>query len=124
TFLDHLGVSRERLMDVHAIPGDVSIAGEHFGMSSHETALVTTAAANDARQATLWGFTGGAVPASVTVTDFLQRSGLTYAELLELAFAEWVSPSGDAQRLVVQRPVDTASLAAQHVANLTAANAD
>ncbi|MBE3200237.1 MULTISPECIES: Tc toxin subunit A-related protein [Parafrankia] len=128
TFLDHLGVPREYLMELlqsgSPVPTAVSIAGEHFGLSSHETTLVVTAAADDARQTTLWGFDGATVPSSLTVTEFLARSGLTYNELLELALVAWVSPSGDPQRLVVQRPVDTAALSAQHVANLTAANAD
>ncbi|QDP95438.1 hypothetical protein FOE78_05525 [Microlunatus elymi] len=128
TFLGHLGVSREDLMELlqsgAPAPAPVSIAGEHFGLSSHETTLVVTAAADDARQATLWGFDGGTVPASLTVTDFLARGGLTYDELLALVVVEWISPPDDPQRLVVQRPVDTAALSAQHVTNLMAANAD
>ena len=35
----------ELLGSVVPVPTDVSIAGEHFGMSSHETDLVVTTAA-------------------------------------------------------------------------------
>ena len=85
------------LLQGAAPTADVSIAGEHFAMSTHETALVVTAAATDVRQVDAVGVRRRDRPDTVTVTDFLQRSGLTYAELLELAFVEWVSPPGDAQ---------------------------
>ena len=107
-----------------AAPSDVSIAGEHFGMSTHETTLVVTAAATDARQVALWGFDGATVPTTATVTDFLQRSGLTYAQLFNWPSSSGSAPARDAHRFAVQRPADTAALSAQHVANLTASNAD
>ena len=59
----------------------------------------------------------------MTVTDFLQRTGLTYTELLQLASSNGSAPapthSGSSSSARRHR-----RLSAQHVANLSAANAD
>ncbi|MFC0200716.1 Tc toxin subunit A-related protein [Paracoccus rhizosphaerae] len=138
TFLRHLGVPRWELMEafqrpeqagppaVAADPADASIAGEYWGISSHETGLITaTDRADDASQKTFWGFDGGAaLPAETSVADFLRRSFLSYDDLLELLHARWINPEGDANNVVIERPNGTCDTELQKVVNLTAARLD
>lgn len=130
-FLDHLGVPRWELMEAFqltaapAVPTDASIAGEYWGMSTHETAIVV--AANDntvAKQKIYWGISDAAIPAEMSVADFLYRSFLNYNELLELLYVQWINPTGDANNVVIERPDATCDTTLQKVVNLTAARLD
>ncbi len=128
--LDHLGLPRHELMELFqakqgtpaAAPGDLSIAGEYLGISTHETDLIVTANATAAAQQVFWGLT--AVTATMPVAEFLERAKLTYGELLRLLYVEWLNPLATANRMIIQRPVDTCSLAEQTVINITAARLD
>ncbi len=127
-FLDHIGVPRHELMRLFQArggapkPADVSIAGEYLGISTHETGLITTATPTDDDQKLYWGL--DPIPDTISVSDFLERSKLTYGELLRLLYVEWLNPVADANRVIIVRPVDTTSLRAQKVVNLTAAKLD
>jgi peptidoglycan hydrolase-like protein with peptidoglycan-binding domain len=126
-FLDHMGVPRHELMlafrsdGAAPNPTEVSIAGEYLGMSSHETAIVTTARPTAADQRTFWGL--DPLPATLQVVDFIERAKITYVELLRVLSVEWVNPVG-ANRMVIQRPVDTCSLQEQDVVNLNPTKLD
>ncbi|GFJ82142.1 neuraminidase-like domain-containing protein [Phytohabitans houttuyneae] len=125
-FLGHLGIARHELMSrfqaaTGPTPSDVSIAGEYLGISTHETDLVTTARPTDADQQRYWGLES--VTATMPVADFLERSKITYAELLRLCDVDFVNPAG-AGHTVIERPANTYSLRAQRLTNLTAAKLD
>jgi peptidoglycan hydrolase-like protein with peptidoglycan-binding domain len=131
-FLGHLGVPRFELMEAfgppQAPPGgngaptaaEVSVAGEYWGMSTHETGLVTQAA--PAGQDAFWGFdtTRTEVPAS----EFLRAGRLSYDELLQVVETRWPSADGPPQPLQVDRPDETCSLDEMRLVNLTAARFD
>jgi peptidoglycan hydrolase-like protein with peptidoglycan-binding domain len=126
-YLRHLGVPRHELMEAFApssspSPFEVSIAGEFWGISTKETALVTSPAANSAAQSAFWDFDTTA--GSVSVSVFLDRSGLAYGELLELLGVRWLNPAGTTDRMMIERPVDTCSTDQQRLVNLTVARLD
>ncbi|HZD00263.1 MAG TPA: neuraminidase-like domain-containing protein [Actinomycetes bacterium] len=129
-YLNHLGVPRHELMTAFqarpqgggASPSDVSIAGEYWGISSHETDLITTAAAAPAAQTAFWGF--DATQPSLVVSAFLERGKIDYQQLLSLLYVEWLNPTNAANRLVIQRPVDTCSTDEQTLTNLAPAKLD
>lgn len=125
-FLEHMGVARHNLMRAFQsgtpVPTDASIAAEYFGISTTEHALITTPKPNSADQRTLWGL--NAIPAAMPVADFLERAKLTYAELLRMMYVGWIDPPGGADRIVIRRPVDTCSLQAQSLENLSEAKFD
>lgn len=122
-WLDHLGVPRHVLMKAFrpapAAEGsalDVSIAGEAFGISSHELMLVITGMHADAiHQNRYWGF-DCTVP-NVCVKDFLAHTKLAYPELLELVQVRWINAPGASADIRVDRP--SCDLSAQKVINLT-----
>lgn len=145
-FLQHLGVPRWELMEafqlpkvpgvpavppapavppVPAVPTDTSIAGEYWGMSTHETAIVVATNDNtDARQKVYWGISDAAIPAEMSVADFMRRSSLTYKDLLELLYVQWINPIGDANNLAIERPDATCDTELQKVVKLNADRLD
>jgi peptidoglycan hydrolase-like protein with peptidoglycan-binding domain len=145
-FLQHLGAPRWELMEafqlpevpgvpavppapavppVPAVPTDTSIAGEYWGMSTHETAIVVATNDNtDAKQKIYWGITTPGVPAEMSVADFLRRSFLNYDDLLELLYAEWINPAGDPDNVVIERPDATCDTELQKVVKLKADRLD
>jgi peptidoglycan hydrolase-like protein with peptidoglycan-binding domain len=124
-FLNHLGVPRHELMETFqarpsggtATPSDVSIAGEYWTMSSHETDVITSAAPAAPAQGEFWGF--DATVTSIPVSTVLDRAAIEYRELLGVLAARWVNPTGVANRLTIERPSDTCSTDAQTLTNLT-----
>ena len=133
-FLQHLGVPRWELMEAYqarhpntvSLPLDSSIAGEFWGMSTHETRLVTTQGdAMEAKQKTFWGFsTNAPLPNSRPVSDFMRRSGLTYQQLLDLIYVDWVNPETAPNPLAIERPEATCDTDQQKVVNITVARLD
>lgn len=133
-FLQHLGVPRWELMEAFqsrpaagaAAPSAGSIAGEFWGLSTHETALVGAQNHADAdRQRNFWGLPANApLPGRLAVSDFLRRSGLDYVQLLALLHADWVNPPGAANPMVIERPEATCNTDLQQLANLDAARLD
>ncbi|MHA7291288.1 Tc toxin subunit A-related protein [Arthrobacter sp. MDT3-24] len=125
-YLEHMGVARHDLMRIFQSaapePTEASIAAEYFGISVKEHSLITTAKPLAADQQALWGL--NAIPAAMSVADFLERAKLTYAELLRMMYVDWIDPLGGANRIVIKRPVDTFSLRAQTLENLSEAKFD
>lgn len=132
-FLQHLGVARWELMEafqarpqgVPAAPTDASIAAEYWGMSTHEAAIITAVGDNtEAKQKIYWGITSPAIPAELSVADFLRRSFLNYGELLELLYVQWINTPGDPNNVVIERPDATCDTELQKVVNLNADRLD
>lgn len=123
-YLNYLRVPRHELMEAFQDkttnpkkPSDLSIAAEYFGSSSHETDLITTAAAAAVRQDVFWGF--DTTQASVAVSAFMKRSRLTYYELLELLLVKFVNDPANPPRSEINRPVDTCNVDVQMITNLS-----
>ena len=132
-FLQHLGVSRWELMEAfqarpqggQPLPSDTSIAGEYWGMSTHETAIVVATGDNTpAKQMMYWGMTSPTIPTELSVADFLRRSFLNYGELLELLYVRWINPLNDPHNVVIERPEATCDTNLQKVVNLNADRLD
>jgi peptidoglycan hydrolase-like protein with peptidoglycan-binding domain len=145
-FLQHLGVSRWELMEafqlpevpgvpaippapavppVPAVPSDTSIAGEYWGLSTHETTIIVATGDNtDARQKVYWGITTPAIPAELSVADFMRRSSLDYAGLLELLYVRWINPPGDPDNVIIERPDATCDTELQKLVKLNASRLD
>lgn len=145
-FLQHLGVSRWELMEtfqlpevpgvpavppapavplVPAVPSDTSIAGEYWGISTHETAIIVAPGDNtDAKQKVHWGITSPAIPVELSVADFMRRSSLDYAGLLELLYVQWINPLNDPNNVIIERPEATCDTELQKVVKLNANRLD
>lgn len=129
-YLNHLGIPRHELMAIFQCrppdrppsPADASIAGEFWGISSHETSLITEAAASAAAQTTYWGF--DAARSSVDVPTFLGRAKIDYLELLSLLQVEWLNPVSAGNPMTIQPPAGAASIGEQNLINLTPARLD
>lgn len=129
-FLRHLGVARWELMEALQSRGapmsplSSSIAGEYFGISTHAVGLIVAAGdATDAKQKLYWDFDANP-PQSVSVADFMRRSALTYQQLLELLYVEWLNPGNAANPMAIERPEATCDTNLQNVVNLTLARWD
>ncbi|WP_308636277.1 Tc toxin subunit A-related protein [Paenibacillus silvisoli] len=124
-YLRHLGIARWELMERFrplrdgggiAI-SDASIAGEYFGMSTHEAKLITTKESANDKLTSYWGF--DASLANISVAEFMRKSRLDYAQLLDLLAVRWINPSGDANPLVIERPNATCNTEEQKLVHLT-----
>ncbi len=119
-YLDHLGVPRYELMRTFQKPGttpnptDAAIAADELGLTTFETQIITGAPLTPARQPwEFWGYpaaTPGTWLADAglrTVRVFLDKSGLSYAELVELLKAKFINPQpGDPKLGIVILSVD------------------
>ncbi|MGV9867048.1 Tc toxin subunit A-related protein [Rhodococcus koreensis] len=119
--LDHLGVPRWKLQESFRPPGaqiaeTADTAAEFFGICSHEAGLVMHARTAVAEQNKLWGF--DASRTEIPVLEVLDRSGLSYHELLLLLQSPWLTPT-EAQRLKIERPGDSADLSLQRLVGVT-----
>ena len=145
-FLQHLGVSRWELMEAFqlpevpgvpavppapavpptpAVPSDTSIAGEYWGISTHETAIIVAPGDNtDAKQKAYWGITSPAIPVELSVADFMRRSSLDYAGLLEILYVQWINPPNDPNNVIIERPEATCDTELQKVVKLNANRLD
>jgi peptidoglycan hydrolase-like protein with peptidoglycan-binding domain len=126
TFLAHLGVPRWTLMEAlrdpaAGSPSTADVAAEFFGISSHETGLVTNPVADNALNA-LWGFDTSR--SEIGVPEILDAAHLTYPQLLQLLQTLWITPTGAARRVALERPANTCALDAQRVAFLSADSLD
>lgn len=128
-WLNHLGVPRHELMQAFQArpadganePKDVSIAGESFGISSYETALVTKVEATTARQDVFWGFDTSRT--KVSVREFLDHSKLEYPQLLDLIEVTWINVPAAPEKLGIT-PKSVCDVSLQSVENLTPARFD
>ena len=123
-YLQHLGVKRHELMRAFQ-PGakaepdadDATIAGEWFGMSTHETNIVTATEATGDRQSLYWGF--DASQTEIRVSDFLHHSKLSYEQLLELLATRWIHGEEDEAPMTIQRPQAVCDLDKQKLVGLS-----
>jgi hypothetical protein len=83
-------------------PGDGDIAAEYFGISADplaavdEKRLILAADGTIAGQQAVWGAAGANWLHTVgNVQSFLNKTGLTYTELLALLDLEFINPAGD-----------------------------
>jgi competence ComEA-like helix-hairpin-helix protein len=125
-WLEHLGVPRHKLMKTLQVrpvdggaraPLDVSIAGEYFGISTHEISTITQAAPDAGAQQSFWGL--DPTRAKIGVREFLNHTRLDdakleYRRLLELMQVKWITP------VMLQRdpPASSCDLSLQWVVNL------
>ncbi|MEN9489936.1 MAG: hypothetical protein RJA63_385 [Pseudomonadota bacterium] len=130
-FLQHLGTARWELMKAFQgagaspTPSNLSIAGEYWKLSTHETALIVAQNANtDARQKVFWGISTSTLPSSMSVADFMRRTFLSYNDVLELLAVRWVNPEGDTSNVLIERPEGTCDTTLQRIVNLTASRLD
>jgi peptidoglycan hydrolase-like protein with peptidoglycan-binding domain len=102
-YLMQLGARRDVLMERFrregAPPSPIDVAAEYLGLTPRERAIITGAATETTRQ--MWGM--GAAEFSQLLSErsasvVLERSGLSYEELLELLDARFVDP-GAAMRI-------------------------
>ncbi|MFX1311778.1 MAG: neuraminidase-like domain-containing protein [Promethearchaeota archaeon] len=133
-FLQHLGVSRFELMEAFQIkikeelgddeegiiitPSDLSIAGEYWGISSHETKLIVEKV-DDAQQLDIfWGFDTSRD--EIGVSEFIKHAKINYDELLELKEVKWFSISKSNKKLIIERdPIEKCNLNKQKLKNLS-----
>jgi peptidoglycan hydrolase-like protein with peptidoglycan-binding domain len=138
-FLRHLGLPRAELMRTFQrrpaagapSPTEESIAGEQFGMSSRETAIVTNAAATVADQVAFWGLMDpppapapAALPTSLPVDRAMRMTGLGYEELLESLATGWVGAAQAPGPMAIERPDATCDTTGQRVVGITADGLD
>ncbi len=100
-FLKHLGIQRYKLMETFkATP--LLIAAEYFGISSQEVSIITTPRPSATWQKKYWsnGLPGTDIPVSV----FLDKSNLSYIELLCLLSCEFVNTA--LPMAVISTPAD------------------
>ena len=139
-YLDFLGIPRYELMEKfrdtadpsNKKPDDAAIAAEYFGISVYERSVIVNIEASQAAQEKYWGFEAvddtvwldpAALHEAVSVRTFMERSQLSYNEVLELLLVPLVNTTGP-NRSEIVRPSDTCSTHVQQVSNLTFARLD
>jgi len=90
-YLAHLGVDRAELMETFASssPSETTIAAVRLDLTSVDWKIITTAPSGS-DPAAYWGPSGAPVVSSVDA--FLQQAGLSYDELLDLLWTDFVNP--------------------------------
>lgn len=124
-YLSYLRLPRHELMETFQDiststapkPADVVIAGEYFGMSSHELTLIITPKPLAADQDLFWK--NDTTQATMAVKEFMNRSQLSYTELLNLLMVRLVNDPSAANRREIERPADTCDLNKQLINNLS-----
>ncbi|SNT49754.1 Peptidoglycan-binding (PGRP) domain of peptidoglycan hydrolases-containing protein [Asanoa hainanensis] len=118
-FLGHLGTPRHELMRAlrrAGSPTAVSVAGEYFGIATHETNLIVSSAPTATAQNRFWGF--DTTRATVPVSEFLDHARIGYAELLALLQVKWLAG------IALERPGGTCDVGAQTLSGLSLAAFD
>lgn len=130
-FLKHLGVSRSELMetfqiklkDQPSIPSDLSIAGEYWDISSHETNLIVKKVDDPQELNNFWGFETSRN--EVGVSEFIKHAKIDYPELLELKEVKWLNPSDPNKKLIIERdPIAKCDPDKQKLKNLSVTKFD
>ncbi len=122
TYLNYLRIPRYELMEAfqdmkNKIPDDVEISAEYFGISSYEIKLIITENLNPNDQKKYWHF--DPTKTSVSVSEFMERTKLSYNELLELLLVKFVNDPELPSKSAITRPADTCNLDAQTITNLS-----
>ncbi|MBT8340510.1 MAG: hypothetical protein HKP58_00855, partial [Desulfatitalea sp.] len=121
-FLSHLGIPRHHLMETFLIDASpagthansADTAGEYFGISDQQLQVIITERATLYWQKRYWS--NDVLGAQIPVSVFLQKSGLTYHQLLELLQCAFVN--GQAPQSVVLCPVDDCDLDLQKLTHM------
>lgn len=120
--LNYLKVPRFELIKAFrngSSPGNQAVnaaAAEYFGISSHEAEIICTEMASRADQDKYWGIDTSVK--TVSADEFLKRTKLNYNQLLQLLMVKFVNPEG-ASHSEINRPLDSCSLKAQEITNLS-----
>lgn len=118
-YFEQFGVRRADLMralQTPAGPPDRDIAADAFGLSGEERALVCDAAATPDAQQNFWNTGATPAPDALRVVDtFLDKSGMTYAELAALLELEFINPGGG---VFIRHLDDTCDTRQKHLDNL------
>ncbi|MDY6903371.1 MAG: neuraminidase-like domain-containing protein [Thermodesulfobacteriota bacterium] len=123
-YLSHLGIPRYHLMKTFLIPtgsaaqqtaNKCSIAAEYFGIADQEQQVVITPRATNYWQKRYWS--NDILGANVPVDRLLQKSGLTYHQLLELLQCPFIN--SQSPQSTVTCPIDDCDLSNQTVDNLS-----
>jgi hypothetical protein len=104
TYLDHLGVPHHELMrtfqklGASPDPIDAAIAADYLGLSTAQRQIITGTPLTPTRQPwEYWGYPAAAPGTWLTdlrrVRLFLDKSGLTYANLVDLLEAAFINPN-------------------------------
>jgi len=101
-YLDHLGVPRHELMRTFQKPGtppdptDTAIAADYLGLGTLERQIITGTLTPLRQPWEFWGYATASPGAWLTdvrnVRFFLDKSGLTYADLVDLLEAKFINP--------------------------------
>jgi hypothetical protein len=96
TYLDHVGVSRRRLLETYGQPGGDDLAAEALGMSMREYRVIAGLPLDPPRQ--LWEFYGypneaGWLAGIAQAPEFTRRTGITFIDLVELVKTWFVNPA-------------------------------
>lgn len=99
-YLDHLGVSRHDVMRTFQKPGDptdAAIAADYLGLGNVERQIITGTPKPQRQAWEFWGYPAASPAAWLTelrtVRLFLDKSGLSYAELVELLKTKFINPN-------------------------------
>jgi len=128
TYLNYLRVPRYELMETFQnrtnpaakTPDDISIASEFFNLSWKEKDLIITPRGTTASQDIYWKYDTN--QATISVSLFMERTGLSYYEVLELLMVKFVNP--DLNKSTVVRTLDTCNVELQSIDKLTPAKFD
>ena len=122
-YLGLLGVHRETLMENFrregAPPSPIDVSAEYLGLTPHERSVINGSAEESTRQ--MWGMESAEFTRLLserTVSVVLERSGLSYEELLELLGVEVVNTVG---AMAVNFAGSDCNLATATIAGLTTA---
>src|SRR5579859_725321 len=123
-YLNHLGVQRYQLMQTFqkrpvTAAQQQDIAAEYSGISPEEEAIIVTA--DSAHQTTYWNETDPVTALSIVAT-FLQKSQLSYDQLIELLTASFIQSGGDPS--VIESLNDACDTQQQQITNLSLARLD
>ena len=118
-YLDHLGVQRHELMRTFQKPGttpnptDAAIAADELGLTTFEAQIITGTLIPARQPGEFWGYPAATLGTWLTdaglrtVRVFLDKSGLSYAELVELLKTKFINPNlADPNLSIVIRSVD------------------
>ncbi|MBL4648373.1 MAG: hypothetical protein JKY03_01485, partial [Aureispira sp.] len=113
-FLAHLGVPYHELMKTWQLantPDDVSIAAAYFEIYTDEKELILTSLALSPQPLSdIWDQIQNDI---MSVPQFLERSKLSYNQLIELLQLEFVNPSDSLT--VIDRPIDSCAVKGQNL---------
>lgn len=113
-FLNQLGVKRWELMRTFQAQA-LHIATEYFGISSQERPIITTPRRSSTWQKKYWS--DSITDPDISVSFFLNKSALTYVELLCLLNTRFINSS--APKLVITSPSDVVDPDHQSFNNLS-----